>query len=255
MKIESCEESRGLNSALRPQPGDFVPQEWTTIGFEATYTGQTGLEAIDRSDDMLAYGADADGNVYIRYSLWGFCYTKEEDWTDEIRLINRMQAQIGPLDVETRAIRAQIASLVPCDSGFPVTVDEILNAIGTGHLPQPAFHPGCWLSRGTRTTQPDQTESMLVIETVLKSYLEGSSIQDLVAEYACARGFIERTYGWLGPVGGLTEVQRLMIERMLLPFPFFAKHTEDRDAVFADCFREGGHGKELDAQISALAGC
>jgi len=43
---------------------------------------------------------------------------------------------LGPLDDETCALRAHIASLVPCDSGFPVTVDEILNAIGTGRLPQ-----------------------------------------------------------------------------------------------------------------------
>jgi len=243
-----------LNSALRPQPGDFVPQEWTTIGFEATYTGQTDHPAIDASDADLTYDADTDGNVYLRYSLWGFCYTKEEDWTDEIRLINQMQVQLGLLDTETRAIRAHIASLVPCDSGFPVTVDELLNAIGTGRLPSPAFHPGCWLSRGSRTTQPGQPESMRVIETTLRTYLEGNPAESIIAQYSYARGFVERTYAWLGPSGALTQVQRLMIERMLLPFAFFAKHTEDRGAVYADCFQEGGRGKALDAQISALAG-
>jgi hypothetical protein len=143
-----------MEQATQPQAGAFAPQVYAPIGFEATYTGQADLASIDLTNDMLTYGKDTKGHVYMRYSLWGFFYTKEEDWTDDIRLINQMQAQLGPIDEETRAIRAQIASLVPCDSGFPVTVDEMLNAIGTGHLPQPAFHPGCWLSRGTRTTQP-----------------------------------------------------------------------------------------------------
>lgn len=243
-----------MTTTQRPQPGEFAPQQYAPVGFEATYTGQTGPAAVRTSDFHLAYDLDGDGNVYMRYSLWGFCYTSAEDWTDEIQFINQMQTQLGSLDDETRAIRAQIASLVPCDSGFPVTVDEILNAIGTGHLPQPAFHPGCWLSRGTRTTQPGQPESMRVIEMTLRSYLEGDPAEKLVPHYPYARGFIERAYAWLGPPDGLTQVQRLMIERMLLPFAFFAKHTEDRGAVYADCFKEGGRGKELDTQISALAG-
>jgi hypothetical protein len=237
----------------RPQPGDFAAQELAAIGFEAVYTGQTGLSTIDASDADLAYDVDTDGNVYMRYSLWGFCYTEEKDWTGEIRYLNQMQAQLGPLDDETRAIRAHIASLVPCDSGFPVTVDEMLNAIGTGRVPQPAFHPGCWLSRGTRTTQPGQPESMAAIETVLRAYLEGQPTEALIAQYPYARGFVERTYAWLGPIAQLSEVQRRMLERMLLPFAFFAKHTEDRSAVYADCFKEGGRGKALDASISTLA--
>jgi hypothetical protein len=243
-----------MNTIAAPQPGDFAPYESVPIGFEATYTGQTDLQAADPSDVHLTYYAGADGNVLVQYSLWGFCYTKEEEWTDEIRFINRMQAQIGPLDDETRTIRAHIASLVPCDSGFPVTVDEILNAIGTGRLPQPAFHPGCWLSRGTRSTQPGQAQSMRAIETVLRAYLEGEPAEPLTARYPHARGFVERTYSWLGPVAQLTQVQRLMLERMLLPFEFYAKHSEDRNAVFTDCFKEGGRGKVLDGKISALAG-
>jgi len=231
-----------------------VPDGSLPIGFEAAYTGQTDPGGIDSSDVYWTYYADADGNVIMRYSLWGFCFTKEEDWTDEIRLLNRMQAQLGPLDGETRAIRAHIASLVPCDSGFPVSVDEILNAIGTGRLSQPAFHPGCWLSRGTRTTQPGQAASMRVIEATLRAYLEGQGPDTLIAQYPYARGFVERTYTWLGSAAQLTPVQRLMIERMLLPFEFFTKRTEDPAPVLADCFAESGHGKALDAQISALAG-
>jgi hypothetical protein len=243
-----------LNTTTAPQPGDFAPNESVPIGFEATYTGQTGLPATDTSDADLAFYADSGGNVIVRYSLWGFCFSRKEDWTNEIRLINHMQTRFGPLNDETRAIRAHIASLVPCDSGFPVTVDEMLNAIGTGRLPQPAFHPGCWLSRGTRTTQPGQPASMRVVEDVLRSYLEERPQDALIAQYPYGRGFIERAYSWLGPVAQLTQVQRLMIERMLLPFAFFGKHTEDRGTVFADCFKEDGRGKALDAQISALAG-
>jgi hypothetical protein len=95
---------------------------------------------------------------------------------------------------------------------------------------------------------------MCLIEKTLRAYLEDDAAEPLIAQYPYARGFVERAYTWLGPVGELTEVQRLMIERMLLPFAFFAKHTEDREAVYADCFKKGGRGKALEARISALAG-
>lgn len=237
-----------------PRTGDFAPYEEVPVGFEAMYTGGDESDAMKDTSVPWDCYADADGNAIMRYSLWGAFFTREEDWGDEIRLINRMQALLGSLDDDTRAIRAQIASLVPCDSGFPVTVDEMLNAIGTGQLPRHAFHPGCWLSRGTRTTQPGQSESMHIIEGVLLAYLESQPAETLIALSPHVRGFVERTYAWLGPVIQLTKVQRLMIERMLLPFQFFAKHTEDRDAAFADCFGERGRGRQLDAEISALAG-
>jgi len=241
-------------TVTRPKTGTFAPYEHVPIGFEAIYTGQTDLDAVDTSSPYTAYWADDGGNVMMQYSLWGFCHTKEKDWTDEIRAINHMQAQLGALDDETRAIRAHIVSLVPCDSGFPVTVDEILNAIGTGSLPEPAFHPGCWLSRGTRSTQPHQAESMRVIESVLRAYLDGQPKETSIAQYPHAKGYIERAYAWLGAVEELSQVQELMLERMLLPFAFFAKHTEDHHAVYVDCFEEGGMGKQLDARISALVG-
>ena len=241
-------------SSAAIQAGTFGPYDRALIGFEAVYTGQTTSEAIDASDAHLTRSTDAQGQVIERYSLWGCFHTSEADWNDEIRAINHMQAQLGPLDDEARAIRAHIASLVPCDSGFPVTVDEALNAIGTGHLPQPAFHPGCWMSRGTRSTQPYQAHSMRVIESVLRSYLANQSQEALISEHPFARGFIERSFAWLGPREALSEVQQLMLERILLPFAFFAKHEEDRQAVFENCFLEGGSGKALDARISTLAG-
>ncbi len=189
----------------------------------------------------------------MRYSLWGFAATTEDKWDDEIRVINAMQAELGALDDATREIRAQIGSLVGCDNGVPVTIDEILMAIGAGQLPSPAFHAGCWMSRSTRTTQPGQAESMRTIESVLRGYLEGQPAETFLARYPYAQGFIERAYAWLGPVVELGEVRRLMLERMLLPFEFFAKHNPDRNEVFRACFDEGQAGKALDAQISALA--
>jgi hypothetical protein len=95
---------------------------------------------------------------------------------------------------------------------------------------------------------------MRTVEAVLRAYLEGEPSGPLIAKYPYARGFVERTYAWLRPADQLTKVQRLMTERMLLPFAYFSKHTEDRNAAFVDCFEEGGRGKELDAQISTLAG-
>lgn len=238
----------------RPQAGDFAPYAEVPIGFEKTYIGQTDLSAVDTSDAHLVYSADTDGNVMMQCSLWGFAYTTEDTWTDEIRAINRMQVQLGLLDDAARAIRAHVASLVCCDSGVPVTIDEILNAIGVGRLPEPAFHPGCWLSRGTRGTQPQQVESMRAIETVLRGYLGGEVAETFTARYPYAEGFIRRAYDWLGPVNALTDVQRLLLERMLLPFEFFAKHTDDPVVVFHTCFDEGQAGKQLDAQIAARAG-
>ena len=237
-----------------PTAGQWVPYHRVPIGFEATYTGETALDAVDMSDADLVYRASLDGFVTEQYSVWGFAHTKPEDWNDEIRHMNRMQAALGLLSDETREIRAQIASLVGCDSGVPVTIDEILNAIGAGHLAQPSFHAGCWMSRGTRSTQPEQKDSMGVIEAVLEGYMAGRPRDDLIAAHPHAQGFIERATDWLGPSSELTDVQKLMLERMLLPFEKFAGHSEDHRAVFEDCFTDGGRGKALDARISALAG-
>lgn len=234
-----------------PKNGDFSPYGTIPIGFERLYTGETGPTATDAADTDLGFSTDADGNVMMQYSLWGFAYTTEDTWTDEIRAMNQMQAALGPLDDATRAIRAHIASLVPCDNGFPVTVDEMLNAIGTGKLPRTAFHAGCWLSRGARGTQPQQIESMRAIEAVLKGYLAGQSKHDLIDQHPHATGLVQRTYSWLGPLTELNQVQKLMLQRALLPFAFFAKHDE-RQAVYEDCFKPGGQGQALDAQIATL---
>lgn len=237
-----------------PNVNDFAPYACTRLGFESVYTGQRVLPKEAHADLHLAYGQDEEGNVYMTYSCWGFAHPREEDWNAEIRHINSLQERLGVLDESTRRIRAHIASLQCCDNGVPVTIDEILNAIGTGELPQPAFHPGCWLSMGTRTTQPGQIECMRTIEHVLRAYLDSDRQEDLIETNPLAEGFIKRTYEWLGPVGKLDEAQKLMFERLLLPFEFLAKRTEDRHAVNKDCFEPGGRGEAIDDQISRVAG-
>ncbi|MDF1513301.1 MAG: hypothetical protein P1S60_05785 [Anaerolineae bacterium] len=237
-----------------PQAGELAPAEGVPLGFERIYTGQQGLEEADTSDLDLVYSTDEAGYVTMQYSLWGFAHTTPDKWNDEIRAINKMQADLGLLPDGVRRIRRHMASLVPCDSGVPVTVDEILNAIGTGDLPDPAFHPGCWMSIGRRGTQPEQAESMRVIEDVLRSYLDGQPEAPLIEKYPYARGFIERTFAWLGPRQIFSELQLLLMERLLLPFAFFTKRNTDQHAIYVDLFKPGGRGQALDAQISAMVG-
>jgi len=237
-----------------PKAGDLAPYETVPIGFESTYTGQREVSDEDAFDLDLIYNVDEQGFVTMQYSLWGCFHTTVDKWNDEIRAINRMQAALAPLSDGVRRIRAHIASLVPCDNGVPVTIDEILNAIGTGRLPDPAFHPGCWLSNGTRTTQPHQVESMRDIEAVLTGYLDGQPAKVLLERFPYARGFVQRSFAWLGDLKDFTPLQILMLERMLLPFAFFTKRNPNRNEVYVDCFKPGGQGKILDEEISVLVG-
>jgi hypothetical protein len=185
-----------------------------------------------------------------------------------------MQSKLGDLDDSTRRIRAHIASLVPCDSGFPVTVDELLNAIGRGKLDVPSFRNGCWCSGmwwEQKTTQPSHIESMRTIHAVLTGYLAAKGKEEFVKRYPHAAGFINRTYEWLGPAAELSEVQELMMDRMLLTIDFFTKSSDTTDtgphSQFSDVstmreaemlveevFGEGGRGACLDAEISEKAG-
>jgi len=160
---------------------------------------------------------------------------------------------------------------VPCDNGFPVTVDELLNAIGRGKLDGPSFRNGCWCSGmwwEQKTTQPSHIESMRTIHDVLTGYLEGKDKKDFIREFPHAEGFINRTYEWLGPVTGLAEVQKLMMNRMLLTIDFFTKFSDTTTcSIFDDVSElqkmenvakelfseEGGRGACLDAKISEKA--
>jgi hypothetical protein len=92
---------------------------------------------------------------------------------------------------------------------------ELLTAIGRGRLDAEPLHNGCWCgsmwweSRGIE----GGGEAMQAIEHILRSYLDGRPLVEVASEHPHARGLVERAYEWLGPVGQLTEVQRLLSER------------------------------------------
>ncbi|MFW5984773.1 MAG: hypothetical protein ACOCQ1_00710 [Halanaerobiaceae bacterium] len=232
--------------------GELVSYEMVKLGFEGIYTGETDLSKYE-SDEHLTYKQDEKGNVYRTYSLWGFAHASEENWNEEIKYINKMEEKLGKIDKKTRKIRQQIASLVCCDSGIPVTIDEILNAIGNGFLPEPSFHPGCWMSIGKRTTQPYHREVMSIIEEVLKGFLRGEKKDNFIKKFPQAKGFITRTYSWLGTKEEFSKLQELMLERMLLPFDFFTGRNENHQEVHQRCFVPGGEGEKLDEKIAELA--
>lgn len=248
-----------------------VPYGLVSPGFEAVYTGEKSSSPIEETEIITARATDDVGNVIVRWPVFSWTFPgQEKDWDDEIRHINGMQARLGPLDDDARQIRAHIASLVPCDSGLPITVDELLNAIGCGKLSEPSFRNGCWCPGmwwQQRTTQPLHMESMRTIHAVLTEYLARRSRADAVADSPHAAGFIRRTYDWLGPLSRLTEVQRLMLERMLLTVEYFTRNSdtipsqfpdqadlEEAEAAVKDLFAEGGRGPRLDAKIAEKAG-
>jgi hypothetical protein len=257
----------------------LMPYSMVLPGFEAVYTG----EKVTRSNEISekkkiesCHYADESGNVNEKWSVWTWTRPSEEkDWGEEIKYINKMQEKLGSLDDKTRQIRAHIGSLVPCDSGFPVTVDELLNAIGRGELNAPSFHNGCWqcgMWWDTRGTQPFQTESMRTIDAVLRGYLAGTSKEELIARFPYAKGFINRTYEWLGPVSKLSRMQKLIMKWILLLFEFWTNYsmtspsTHARqlcDSLVKDIFGiefdpdkgswitcEGGRGPKLNDEIS-----
>lgn len=232
----------------------LVPYEMVSPGFEAVYPGEKSSSIDDHTDQY--------GNVIEKWSPWTWTWPGGEHhaeilWDDETKYVNKMQEKLGLLDDAIRQIRAHIGSLVPCESGIPVTIDELLEAIGRGELGLPSFHNGCWYAGmwwEERETNPAHVKSFQIIEEVLRAYLAGKSGEELVAKFPYARGFISRTYEWLGPVDKLTKLQELMLKRMLLPFEFFVERNRDYDAVNKNCFEEGGDGSQLDAEISELAG-
>jgi hypothetical protein len=243
----------------------LVPYDVVSPGFEGIYTGKKS-SSEGESDD--------EGNEISRWSVFTWTFPgQEKDWDEEIKHINNIQSELGDLDDSTRQIRAHIGSLVPCDSGFPVTVDELLNAIGREKLDEPSFHNGCWCSAvwwQQKTTQPVHMESKRIIHTVLTGYLADKSKKGFIKEFPGAAGFINRTYEWLGPVSKFTEVQKLMMDRMLLIIDCFAKFSvhatathsslkeselQELEALGKDLFYdENGRGARIDADIAELAG-
>lgn len=235
----------------RLEPDEMLPQE------SKAHNTNEKSSPTDRTEEQ----------VDIIESGWWTWHEDASQWDEEIRHINKMQQKLGPLDEKTRAIRDHICGLIPCDSGFPVTVDELLNAIGRGELNPPVFRNGCWggAPYEMRATQSFQIEAMVTIQAVLQDYLQGKRKEEIIGRFPSARGFIERTWQWLGPRQELTQVQKLMLERALLPFEYFAKqgHGAPRiswrdndpelcDRVINDCMKPGGRGEELDKEISTL---
>jgi hypothetical protein len=252
----------------------LVPYDVVSPGFEGIYTGKKSSSEGEKEELITILTSDNAGNEISRWPVFSWTFPgQEKDWDEEIKHINNMQSKLGPLDDNIRQIRAHIASLVPCDSGFPVTVDELLNAIGRGKLDEPSFLNGCWCSGmwwEQKTTQPLHIKSMNIIHTVLTGYLAAKGREEFVKRYPHAAGFINRTHEWLGPVDKLTDVQKLMMKRMLLTIDFFTKTSDTTDSgprsQFSDVstmqeaemlgkevLGEDGRGAKLDADISEKA--
>ena len=249
----------------------LVPYDMVSPGFEAIYTGRKASSEGEKVEMITNVIADETGNEIRKWPVVSWTFPGEEkDWDEEIKYINNMQSKLGELDDSTRQIRSHIASLVPCDSGFPVTADELLNAIGRGKLDEPSFRNGCWCSGmwwQQKTTQPSHIESMKTINNILKGYLAGEPREDFIREFPGAAGFINRTYAWLGPPTELTEVQKLMMERMFLIIEYFSKTSDtvpysqfddvsklqEAERLVKELFEEGGQGANLDMEISKKA--
>ncbi len=252
----------------------LVPYDMVSPGFEAIYTGRKASSEGEKVEMITNVIADETGNEIRKWPVVSWTFPGEEkNWDEEIKYINNMQSKLGELDDSTRQIRSHIASLVPCDSGFPVTVDELLNAIGRGKLDEPSFRNGCWCSGmwwKQKTTQPSHIESMRIIHTVLTGYLAGKTREDCIKEFPHAAGFINRTYEWLGSATELTEVQKLMMQRMLLTVDFFTKSNDttgsgpcsqfsdvstmqEAEMLVKELFGQDGRGARLDAEISEKA--
>jgi hypothetical protein len=236
----------------------LVPYGLVPPGYEAVYTGEKSAAPLQDEGWPISRFSDSQGNIYERWNVWTWVpMSGEVTCPEERAAIDQMQAALGSLDGETRRIRAQIGSLVHCDPGIPVTIDALLSAIGRGQLGEPSFHAGCWLSSmwwESQGTQPRQVESMQVIESCLEAYLQGETVEALATRYPQAAGFLGRIFEWLGPQADFTEIQKLMLERLLLPFDYFTKRRSDYEAGERDCFGDGGRGAQLDDRIAQLAG-
>lgn len=254
------------NRKRRPKP---VPYAMLAPGFEGIYTGKKSRVGSEQTEVITTVMSDDAGNEIRQWPVVSWTWPGEEgDWDEEIRALHTMQTSLGPLDEATRRIRAHIGSLVPCDSGFPVTVDELLQAIGSGRLDEPSFHNGCWCPGmwwPRKTSQPGQPECLETIRSVLRQYLAGDDAGTLRREFPHGGPFVDRVYKWLGPVERLQEYQWLMIERILLTIGAFIENSyleplfsdasvmQKQEQMMDDLFGEEGRGARLDREIAANA--
>jgi hypothetical protein len=66
--------------------------------------------------------------------------------------------------------------------------------------------------------------------------------------------FIQRAFTWLPPLSQFTLVQRLLLERLLLPFDFLTWRDRNDAVLVEDYYGENGRGAALDRQIAEQAG-
>lgn len=247
-----------------------VPYASLSPGFEAIYTGKKSSSDSKKVEIITTVTSDNAGHEIRKWSVVSWTWPgQEKEWDEEIKYLNNMQRKLGNLDDATRQIRAHIASLVPCDSGFPVTVDELLNAIGKGRLDEPSFRNGCWCSGmwwQQKTTQPFQNDCMKTIHSILQDYLAGEIREELLKEFPYASPLINRTFDWLGPVSKLKDYQKLMMERMLLTIDTFTRSNHiksqfsdiaklrQEEMLVKELFEESGQGVRCDIEISEKAG-
>jgi len=257
----------------------LVPYDQVSPGFEAVYTGETSSTPVRENQMVSTLYSDEDGNLIGQWCTFPWIFPneegqwKEDEWDDTVKHLNKMQSKLGPLTDSIRRIRAHITSLIPCDSGLPVTVDEVLFAIARGKLDRASFKNGCLctgMARELKTSQPRQAESLRTIHAVLNAYLAGEPGQNVVKAHPEAAGFINRSYEWLGAVSDLSKVQRKMLDRVLLIIDLFTgtnptaaglqssldePELQEIEALGKDVFcDENGRGPRLDAEISDLAG-
>lgn len=234
----------------------LVPYYMVPLGFEAVYTGEKSGKLITPNGWPVARFNDLEGYVIEKWPVWTW-QSDPAKWDKEIQRINAIQERLGRLDDETRQIRAHIGSLILCEPGIPMTVDDLLMAIGRGRFLEPPLHDGCWCCGmwwENRGTQYGQDKAMAAIEQIILGYLAGKSAAELIQRFPDAEGFIRRIYKWLPPIAELAEIQRLMLQRMLLPFEYFTGRNTDHGTVNRNCFEEGGRGFQLDEAISKLTG-
>ncbi len=262
-----------------PKKNELIPYDQLAPGFEAVYTGETSSTPVRENQMTSLLYSDEDGNLISQWCTIPWVFPdekgqwKEDEWDDTVKCLHKMQSKLGPLTDSIRLIRCHITSLIPCDSGLPVTVDELLFAIARGELERSSFKNGCLclgMGRQLKTSQPRQAESLGTIHAVLNAYLAGEPEQNVVKAQPEAAGFVNRSYQWLGAVSDLSMVQRKMLDRVLLTIDLLTRtnptaagaqssleelELQDIEALGKDVFYdENGRGPRLDAEISELAG-
>ena len=258
----------------------LVPYDQLPPGFEAVYTGETSSTPVQKSEMVSTLYSDKEGNLISQWCTipWFFPDEQgqwdEDRWDDTVKHLSEMQSKLGPLTDSIRLLRCHITSLIPCDSGLPVTIDELLFAITRGKLEQSSFKNGCLCSGigcQLKTSQPQHLASLKTIHAVLQAYIAGEPKENALKAHPEATGFTNRSYQWLGPVSDLNKIQRKMLDRMFLLIGFFTKSSytgtapqalneemyklKEIEALGKDLFYdENGRGPRLDAEIAELAG-